>query len=93
MGDIPRSKKEWHDGKERTIDGSIIVFSQDRGLATWMKSVPVCESPREAREIQKADEEGMIEFSHHADPEIPVYIRSEEIIAILPRFDKLEDEG
>ena len=87
MADIPKRKREWPDGEERVIDGSNVVFAQ-QGVNT----VSVIEDTREVnRVMQGSDPEAMLEFFHHADPEVPCYIRNDAIVGVVPRWTKLGD--
>lgn len=86
---MPYSKREWPDGEERICDGSNVVFAN--GNNSHLISVSVNELPREVYKLQKECTEDMLELHHHADPEVPTYIRVEEIIAILPRWNKMEE--
>jgi len=71
--------------KEFVCVGSTVVFGDCRGRQL------VHETPREARELMRNSEEDMIELHHIGDIEVPCYFQREEIVAILPYWDEVED--
>lgn len=80
-----RKKREWGDDEERVCDGSLI-------LLTGKYILPVDESPTQVRNIMDtSDENEMVTFHHHYDPEVEVYARNCEIIAINARWTKVEN--
>lgn len=90
MSDMPARKREWYDGLEHRIDGSLIIYG-NRGHGPC--ALPVNEIPSEVyAKMQEATPEAMIELHHHADPEILVYVRNHEIITIDARWAKVEKE-
>lgn len=92
MPDIPdrmRKKREWPDGVERICTGAIIVSSQSRGVLP----IAVHEVPWEVNRLMQASEsDAMLELHHHADAEVTVYVRNEEIISIDARWDRVEED-
>ena len=84
-----QAKKEWPDGVERVCDGSNIIFGTKRnGYLT-----SVAETPREVRRLmrQALNDDSIVELSHHADPEVKVYVHRDYLIAIDPRWTRVDD--
>lgn len=87
MSHIPRKKREWPDGEERVVDGSNVVFALH-----GVNHVSVCENTRDIRrQMNGSSPDAMLEFSHHADPEVAAYIRNDMIIGVVPRWVRLSD--
>lgn len=85
-----RKKREWPDGTERVCSGAVICFNNSSRHG--VNSMAVHELPHEVHRLMKTSgAEVMLEFHHHADSEVNVYVRNEEIISIDARWDKVED--
>jgi len=84
-------KKPWPDGQERVCDGCIVIFGrfEDR---RYRNTLPVALLPREVRDIMNESEpDDMLELPHNADPEVLVYVRNKEILALDVIWSKIEE--
>lgn len=86
---MPKPKREWPDGEERHVDGSIVTHSAQRGCSLI---ISVNELPKEVYALmQIANPEEMLILHHHADPEVEVYVRNSDISSIDARWRRVGD--
>jgi len=87
---IPQPKRRWPDGVERVCDGSVVIVHSPTHHG--QNAVVVNELPKEVRKLMLDSKEELLELHHHADPEVQVYVNSEDIVAIDARWSKIEED-
>lgn len=84
MADIPRPKRDWPDDHERQCDGALVTFSTASRTGGVLA---VSEMPKQVIEFMNAtNDEAMIELHHYNDPEVQVYVRNGDIVAVDARW-------
>ena len=90
MPNIPSRKRRWPDDEERVVDGANIVYST---TGHGSRIICVNEFPKEVHALMiEAHADEMLVLHHHSDPEVEVYIRNCEIMAIDARWEKVEEK-
>ena len=73
------------DGKIRICSGSLVKYGPNSG-----DCVVVAQAPGVVRQSMLDSEEHLLEFTHHKDPEVPVYIDRRVVRVITPLWDFVE---